>query len=85
MSNNLLCAIKKHIKNKQIRMNEIDIEDIIDIESSNKDKNIKKMQKNKISKTFNEKRRRQKNAKKCNFEKNRRKIKTSEKCKKMQF
>ena len=70
MSNNLLCAIKKYIENKQIYINEFDIEDIIDIKSSDKDKDIRKMQKNKISKTFNKKRKRQKNAKKCNFEKN---------------
>ena len=66
-------------------MNGFGIEDIIDIESPDKDKDIREMQKNRISKTFNEKRRRQRNAKKCNFEKSRRKIKASEKCKKMQF
>ena len=66
-------------------MNGFGIEDIIDIESPDKDKDIREMQKNRISKTFNEKRRRQRNAKKCNFEKSRRKIKASGKCKKMQF
>ena len=69
MSNSLLFAIKVHTENKQIRMNGFGIEDIIDIESPDKDKNIREMQKNRISKTFNEKRRRQRNAKKCNFEK----------------